>query len=293
MALAGSANLILHIPAIGTEAGYDEPWWKFFDDASNEIPLLAHIAPSGPYSVKDLDLAGGLPAVLKELMPKLNGDCPTVTGKTLKENAANAKVYRREVIHTLDAPVTSEPGVGVLYGNIAPEGAILKIAGVPKQLMKFRGPANVFDSLDEARDALRAGKIKPGDACVLRFMGLKARFGTTAFPFQDELKGYKALFESCAIITDGRYSGASAGLSVGYCSPEAALGSALAIIENGDTIEIDVAARQMNVLLSDEEIKARLDKFEFVFPAADYPPMLRLFSLNVGSMAKGGAWKFI
>ena len=293
MALAGSANLILHIPAIGTEAGYDEPWWKFFDDASNEIPLLAHIAPSGPYSVKDLDLAGGLPAVLKELMPKLNGDCPTVTGKTLKENVADAKVYRREFIHTLDAPVTSEPGVGVLYGNIAPEGAILKIAGVPKQLMKFRGPANVFDSLDEARDALRAGKIKPGDACVLRFMGLKARFGTTAFPFQDELKGYKALFESCAIITDGRYSGASAGLSVGYCSPEAALGSALAIIENGDTIEIDVAARQMNVLLSDEEIKARLDKFEFVFPAADYPPMLRLFSLNVGSMAKGGAWKFI
>ena len=107
------------------------------------------------------------------------------------------------------------------------------------------------------------------------------------------MKGYKALFESCAIITDGRYSGASAGLSVGYCSPEAALGSALAIIENGDTIEIDIAARQMNVLLSDEEIKARLDKFEFVFPAADYPPMLRLFSLNVGSMAKGGAWKFI
>ena len=127
------------------------------------------------------------------------------------------------------------------------------------------------------RDALRAGKIKPGDACVLRFMGLKARFGTTAFLFQDELKGYKALFESCAIITDGRYSGASAGPRWAT-APGGRSWQRAAIIENGDTIEIDVAARQMNVLLSDEEIKARLDKFEFVFPAADYPPMLRLFS---------------
>lgn len=293
MSLAGSANLILHIPAIGTEAGYDEPWWKIFDEASNEIPLLAQIAPSGPYSVKDLDLAGGLPALLKELMPKLNGDCMTVTGKTLRENVAKAKVYRPEVIHTLDKPVTSEPGVGVLYGNIAPEGSIVKIAGVPQHLMKFKGPAIVFNSLDEAREALRAGKIKPGDACVLRFMGLKARFGTTAFPFQDELKGYNSLFNSCAIITDGRYSGATAGLSIGYCSPEAALGSALAIIEDGDMIEIDILERQMNVLLPEEEIQERLKKFEFVFPAADYPPFLRLFSLNVGSMAKGGAWKFL
>ncbi len=207
MAVAASSNLILHIPAIANEAGYDLPWWKYFDEASAEVPLLSHLAPSGPYSLKDFDLAGGMTAILKELLPLLNGKCMTVTGNTLEENVKNAVTYNREVIRSLDNPVMKEPGIGVLYGNLAPEGSIIKIAAVPEQLMKFKGAARVFDGLQEGLDALRGGKIHPGDAIIIRFLGLRGRFGTTAFTFQEELKGIPELYNSCAIITDGRFSG--------------------------------------------------------------------------------------
>ena len=291
MALAGSSNLILHIPAIAHEAGYDLPWWKYFDEASNEIPLLSSLAPGGPYSVKDLDLAGGMRAVLKELLPRLNGDCLTVNGRTLAENVRTAIKYNSDVIRTLEEPVSQEPGLGVLYGNLAPEGAILKIAAVPKELMRFHGPARVFDSLQDGLTALRAGLIKPGEACVLRFLGLKARFGTTAFTFQEELKGYDELYHSCAIITDGRFSGGSSGLSIGYVSPEAALGSPLAIVRDGDEIDIDVESRKINLNIDNAEISRRLEGFRWEFPKDQYPRFLQLFVKNVGSMASGGIWE--
>ena len=291
MAVAGSSNLILHIPAIANEAGYDLPWWKYFDEASNEIPLLSHLAPGGPYSVKDLDMAGGMRALLKELMPKLNGECLTVTGRTLEENCRTAPKYDAEVIRTLEDPVSREPGLGVLYGNLAPEGSILKIAAVPEELQTFRGKARIFDSLEEGLEALRAGKVQPGDACVLRFLGLKARFGTTAFTFQEELKGDPELYKTCAVITDGRFSGGTSGLSVGYVSPEAALGGPLGLIKDGDIITIDVAKRTMNVELSEEELAQRKAAFSWTFPAEKYPRFLRLFVKNVGSMAKGGIWE--
>lgn len=291
MAVAGSSNLILHIPAIANEAGYDLPWWKYFDEASNEIPLLSHLAPGGPYSLKDLDMAGGMRALLKELMPKLNGNCLTVTGRTLEENCRTAPKYNGEVIRTLESPVSKEPGLGVLYGNLAPEGSILKIAAVPTELQTFRGPARIFDSLEEGLEALRSRKVKPGDACVLRFLGLKARFGTTAFTFQEELKGDLELYKSCAVITDGRFSGGTSGLSVGYVSPEAALGGPLGLIKEGDMISIDVTKRTMNVELSEEELRERKASFHWEFPAEKYPRFLRLFVKNVGSMAKGGIWE--
>lgn len=291
MAVAASSNLILHIPAIASEAGYDLPWWKHFDKASNEVPLLSDLAPGGPYSLKDLDLAGGVPALLKELLPVLNGDCLTVTGRTLRENVSKAQVYHHEVIHTLKDPVTSEPGIGVLYGNLAPEGAIIKIAAVPKQLMRFKGKAKVFDSLEEALEALRSGKVAARDALVIRFLGMRGRFGTTAFTFQEELKGIPELFNSCAIITDGRFSGGTSGLSVGYVSPEAALGGPLGIVQPGDEIEIDVAARKIQLHISAEELEQRLEQFHWTFPQDEYPRFLNLFVKNVGSMAKGGIWE--
>lgn len=291
MAVAASSNLILHIPAIANEAGYDLPWWKYFDEASNEIPLLSHLAPSGPYNVKDFDLAGGMRAMLKELLPKLHGDCLTVTGHTLEENVRDAVVYNRDVIHSLDNPVMTEPGIGVLYGNLAPEGAIVKIAGVPSQLMTYKGKARVFDSLEDGIQALRAGQIHVGDCCVLRFMGLRGRFGTTAFTFQEELKGLHELYNSCAIITDGRFSGGTSGLSIGYVSPEAALGSPLGVIEEGDEVEIDIPARKLHLCISDEEMNRRLAAFHWEFPSKDYPRYLNLFVQNVGSMAKGGIWE--
>ena len=289
MALAASSNLILHIPAIAHEAGYDEPWWKYFDEASNEIPLLAHIVPSGPrYSVHDLCLAGGMPAVMKELLPKLDGDCLTVTGKTIAENVKHARVYDRNVIHTLDNPVMKMPGIGVLYGNLAPEGSIIKIAAVPSNLMTFKGPARVFDELDDALDALKAGEIKVGDACVLRFLGLKGRFGTTAFTFQEMLKGRKELYESCAVITDGRFSGGTSGLSVGYVSPEAALMGPLGLVRDGDIITIDIPNRKIDV---DADLESRKKDFNWKFDGSKYPRFLNLFVKNVGSMAHGGIWE--
>ena len=289
MAVAASSNLILHIPAIAYEAGYDEPWWKYFDEASHEIPLLAHLVPSGPrYSLHDFCLAGGTPALLKELLPKLDGDCLTVTGRTLAENVKDARVWNRDIIHALDNPVMRMPGIGVLYGNLAPEGAIVKIAAVPPNLMTFRGPARVFDELDAALDALKAGRIRPGDACVLRFLGLKGRFGTTAFTFQEMLKGRDELFKSCAVITDGRFSGGSSGLSVGYVSPEAALMGPLGLVRDGDEIAIDIPQRTISVAA---DLDARKKDFAWTFDGSKYPRFLNLFVKNVGSMAHGGIWE--
>lgn len=289
MAVAASSNLILHIPAIAHEAGYDEPWWKCFDEASHEIPLLAHLVPSGPrYSLHDFCLAGGTPALLKELLPKLDGDCLTVTGRTLAENVKDARVWNRDVIHSLDNPVMRLPGIGVLYGNLAPEGAIVKIAAVPPNLLRFRGPARVFDELDTALAALKAGKIRPGDACVLRFLGLKGRFGTTAFTFQEMLKGRDELFRSCAVVTDGRFSGGSSGLSVGYVSPEAALMGPLGLVRDGDEIAIDIPQRTISVAA---DLDARKKDFAWTFDGSKYPRFLNLFVRNVGSMAHGGIWE--
>ncbi len=291
MAVAGSSNLILHLPAIGHEAGYDLPWWKYFDEMSNSVPLLSHLMPGGEYSVKDFDLAGGMPALMKNLLPRLNGDCMTVNGHTVRENVENAVIYNDDCIRTLDNPVMTEPGLGVLYGSLAPEGSIIKIAAVPQNLMTFKGKAKVFNSLHDALDALRSGKIHEGDACVLRFLGLKGRFGTTAFTFQEELKGQPALYNSCAIITDGRFSGGTSGLSVGYVSPEAALGSPLAVVHDGDEIAIDIPNRRIDLCIPEDELKARIGAFKWEFPGKDYQRYLRLFSKNVGSMAKGGIWE--
>ena len=291
MAVAASSNLILHIPAIAHEAGYDEPWWKYFDEASNNVPLLSHLAPSGPWNLHDLDLAGGLPAIMKELLPILDSDAPTVTGKTLAENVASAKVWNRDVIHTLADPVMKEPGIGVLYGSLAPEGAIIKIAAVPANLMTFTGRARVFDTLDDSLAELRRGGIKPGDACVLRFLGLKGRFGTTSFMFQEELKGRPELYNSCAVITDGRFSGGTSGLSVGYVSPEAALCGPLGLVKEGDTIEIDIPGRRIDLKVGEEEMAKRKAAFDWKFDENAYPRYLRLFVKNVGSMAHGGIWE--
>ena len=292
MAVAASSNLILHMPAIANEAGLGHiSWWKYFDQASNEIPLLSHLAPSGIYTVKDFDLAGGMTALMKNMESLLDMDVMTVTGKTLRENVKDAEVYLPDVIHTLDNPVMTEPGIGVLFGNLAPEGAIIKIAAVPKNLMTgYKGTARVFDTLDSALAALRGGKINPGDACVVRFLGMKARFGTTAFTFQEDLKGHVELFNSCAVITDGRFSGGSSGLSVGYVSPEAALGGPLGVVKEGDTIAIDVTNRKIELCISDEEMAKRLAAFHWEFPASNYQRYLRLFVKNVGSMAQGCVW---
>ena len=289
IAIGGSSNLLLHIPAIACEAGLDRDWWSFFDRCSHEIPLLAGISPSGKAYFKDFEAAGGMPALLRNLLPKLHGECITVNGKTLAENNASAPNYNPELIRSLDNPLHHDGGIAVLHGNIAPEGAILKTSAVPEKLMHFEGTAIVFHQVDDAIEALRAGKIHAGHVVVIRYLGPKGRFGTTAFAFQKELAGM-SIADQTAIITDGRFSGGTSGLSIGYVSPEAAVGGPINIIRDGDRITIDVAKRQIHLEVSDEEIAARQKDVDWKFDPSTCHKFLQVFTRNVTSTARGATW---
>ena len=291
MAMAGSTNLFMHLPAIACEAGLRDRWWAHFDRASREIPQIVGASPSGRWHLQDIERAGGSRAVLKSLMPKLNGNALTVTGKTLAENYADAEVYDTDVIRSLDNPVSQEGALYVLYGTLAPDGAIIKAAAVEESMRIFSGPANCFDSLEQALRALNDGGIRKGDVCILRYLGPKGAFGTTSYQFQKELKG-RGLAHDVAIITDGRFSGGSSGLSIGYLSPEAALGGPLALVRNGDRIEIDLNARRLDLIVDEKELAERKKNWKWEFDTKGVPPFLRLFVRNAGSLANGAIWEF-
>lgn len=291
MAMAGSTNLFMHLPAIANEAGLHDRWWAHFDRASREVPQIVGASPSGRWHLQDIDRAGGSRAVLKSLMPKLNGNALTVTGKTLAENCADAQIYDPEVIRSLDNPVSQEGALYVLYGSLAPDGAMIKAAAVEDSMRKFAGPARCFDSLRQALDALNADQIRKGDVCILRYLGPKGAFGTTSYQFQKELKG-RGLAHDVAIVTDGRFSGGSSGLSIGYLSPEAALGSPLALVQDGDRISIDLNQRKIDLEVPSAELEERRKNWSWKFDLAGVPPFLRLFVKNVGSLANGAIWEF-
>lgn len=291
MAMAGSTNLFMHLPAIANEAGLHDRWWAHFDRASREVPQIVGASPSGRWHLQDIDRAGGSRAVLKSLMPKLNGNALTVTGKTLAENCADAQIYDPEVIRSLDNPVSQEGALYVLYGSLAPDGAMIKAAAVEDTMRKFAGPARCFDSLRQALDALNADQIRKGDVCILRYLGPKGAFGTTSYQFQKELKG-RGLAHDVAIVTDGRFSGGSSGLSIGYLSPEAALGSPLALVQDGDRISIDLDQRKIDLEVPSAELEERRKNWSWKFDPAGVPPFLRLFVKNVGSLANGAIWEF-
>lgn len=291
MAMAGSTNLFMHLPAIACEAGLRERWWAHFDRASREIPQIVGASPSGRWHLQDIERAGGSRAVLKTLMPKLNGSALTVTGKTLAENCADAGIYDTEIIRPLDNPVSQEGALYVLYGTLAPDGAIIKAAAVEDSMRTFRGPAKCFDSLEQALNALNNGRIVKGDVCIIRYLGPKGAFGTTSYQFQKELKG-RGLAHDVAIITDGRFSGGSSGLSIGYLSPEAALGGPLALVQDDDRIEIDLDARRLDLIVGREELAERRKHWKWEFDPEGVPPFLRLFVKNAGSLANGAIWEF-
>lgn len=291
MAMAGSTNLFMHLPAIANEAGLHDRWWAHFDRASREVPQIVGASPSGRWHLQDIDRAGGSRAVLKSLMPKLNGNALTVTGKTLAENCADAQIYDPEVIRSLDNPVSQEGALYVLYGSLAPDGAMIKAAAVEDSMRKFAGPARCFDSLRQALDALNADQIRKGDVCILRYLGPKGAFGTTSYQFQKELKG-RGLAHDVAIVTDGRFSGGSSGLSIGYLSPEAALGSPLALVQDGDRISIDLDQRKIDLEVPSAELEERRKNWSWKFDPSGVPPFLRLFVKNVGSLANGAIWEF-
>jgi dihydroxy-acid dehydratase len=256
MALGGSTNTVLHVTAIANEAEVDLSL-SLFDKLSKRVPHICSMIPSGPYDMKDLDEAGGIPAVMKQLIKALNLNAVTVTGKTVKENIESAMVLNPEVIHTVDNPVHKEGGIAVLTGNLTPDGAVVKAAGISTNMMVHQGPAKTFDSEEDAMNAILNKKIQKGDIVVIRYEGPKGGPGMREMLTPTASIAGMGLSESVALITDGRFSGATRGPCIGHVSPEAATGGPIGLLKDGDIIEIDVPKRKLNVKLSDEELAKR------------------------------------
>lgn len=282
LAMGGSLNACLHLPAIAHEAGIDLPL-DLFDEISRNVPFIAGVTPNNnEYTTNDLQRAGGMPALMRELAPHLNLDALTVTGKTVHENTADAQVLDREIIHTLEQPIDHEGGIAVLKGNLANQGALIKQSAVPEDLRVFSGPAIVFNSEEEFLEAFEADKIMEGHAVVIRYEGPKGGPGMRELHRCTEVL---AKFKKIALITDGRFSGASAGLSIGYLSPEAAEAGNIALVHNGDMIEINVAKRVLSLNVTEEELALRKEQLEILKREAS--KFLRLYSSSAASAASG------
>jgi dihydroxy-acid dehydratase len=261
MALGGSTNTTLHLPAIAKEAGLTLPL-STFDEIGRKVPHLCSMIPSGTYALEDLDAAGGVPAVMSELRTLLNLKLLTVSGKTVGENIKDAVVLDREVIHSLANPVHKEGGIAILTGNLAPKGSVIKTAGVSPKMQKHTGPAKVYDSEKEALIAIRGNEIKQGDVVVIRYEGPRGGPGMPEMLFPTATIAGMGLSESVALITDGRFSGATRGGSIGHVAPEAFEGGPIAVLKNGDTITIDIPNRTLKVELTDKELKTRLSSWK-------------------------------
>lgn len=263
MALGCSTNSMLHLPAIAHEAGVE-----LNVDIANEIsartPNLCHLAPAGPTYIEDLNEAGGIYAVMNEISKKglLNLDCMTVTGKTVGENIKGCVNKNPDVIRPVEDPYSETGGIAILRGNLAPDSAVVKRSAVAPEMLKHEGPARVFDCEEDAIDAIKGGKIKAGDVVVIRYEGPKGGPGMREMLNPTSAIAGMGLGSSVALITDGRFSGASRGASIGHTSPEAAVGGPIALVEEGDIISIDIDNHQMNVLVPDEEMAARKAKWQ-------------------------------
>ncbi|MCC8127864.1 MAG: dihydroxy-acid dehydratase [Clostridiales bacterium] len=262
MALGCSTNSMLHLPAIAHEAGV-EINIDIANEISEKTPNVCHLAPAGPTYMEDLNEAGGIYAVMKEIskLGLLNLDCMTVTGKTVGENIANAVNRDPEVIRTIDNPYSRTGGLAVLKGNIAPDGCVVKRSAVAPEMLKNTGVAKVFDSEEEAIDAIKGGKIQAGDVVVIRYEGPKGGPGMREMLNPTSAIVGMGMGSSVALITDGRFSGASRGAAIGHVCPEAAAGGSIGLIEDGDIIEIDINAYKINLKVSDEELAARRAKW--------------------------------
>lgn len=260
MAIGGSTNTALHLPAISKDFGCPVTL-DDFDEISRDTPHITSLRPAGPYAIKDLDRAGGIPAVLKVLKGGLK-DVPTANGTSVFQIADSASVRDTEVIRPLDNPYHQQGGIAVLKGNIAPDGSVVKQAAVSPKMMKFSGRVRVFECEKDAADAITSGSIVAGDVVIIRNEGPKGAPGMPEMLSPTSLIMGRGLGESVALITDGRFSGASRGGAIGHVSPEAYAGGPIAAVREGDIIDIDIPARSLNVRLSDEEIAARMKEFK-------------------------------
>lgn len=261
LAIGGSTNATLHLPAIAYEAELELDL-SVFGELSNMTPHLAKMNPAAAPNVVDFHKAGGVPAVYKELLPLLNKDELTVTGKTVEENVRGAITKNPDVIRTLNDPFSKTGGLAILHGNLAPNGAVSKPAAIIPSMWEFVGPARVFDGEDEAIAAVSAGRIQPGDCLVIRYEGPQGGPGMPEMYKPLKILDGFGLGESVMLVTDGRFSGSNRGGLVGHVSPEAAAGGPLAAVQEGDLIEVDIPGRRLELRISPEELDRRLKEWK-------------------------------
>jgi dihydroxy-acid dehydratase len=290
MAFGGSTNTSLHLPAIAKEAGIKLSL-QTFNKISGKTPHLCNMSPGGPHHIQDLHHAGGIPALMKELSGGglIHQDLLTVTGKSVAENLKGKKAFNPEVIRPLERPYHPTGGLAVLFGNLAPEGAVVKQSAVEEVMLKHRGPARVFNSEEEAIKVILNRKIKKGEVVVIRYEGPKGGPG-----MREMLAPTSAIVgvgrdRDVALLTDGRFSGGSRGAAIGHISPEAAEGGPIALVRNGDQIDIDIPGRKLNLLVSKEELKKRLSKWKP--PKKELKGYLKRYARLVTSASTGATFE--
>ena len=290
VALGCSTNTVLHVPAVAYEAGIDLDL-DDFDNMSKKVPHLCNLSPAGPHHLEDLNQAGGIQSVMKRLegLGVLDGGAMTVTAKTLKENLENVEVYDNEVIRPLDNPYHAEGGIAILRGSLAPDGAVVKQSGVLPEMMKRQGVARVFDSEEDASEAILSGKIKPGDVIVIRYEGPKGGPGMREMLTPTSSIAGMGLDNDVALITDGRFSGGTRGAAIGHCSPEAAQGGPIALVKEGDLIDIDIPGRKLDLLVDEAELAAR--KKVWQAPEKKLTGVLKRYAEMSLSADKGARYK--
>jgi dihydroxy-acid dehydratase len=287
MALGCSTNTVLHLCAIAREAGVDLDL-ELINQISEKTPHLCSLSPGGIHHIQDLDSAGGIQAVLKVLAAdgRIDTDCVTVTGRTVGQNLEAARVRDAEVIRPLDRPHHDQGGLAILYGNLAPEGCVVKQSAVLDEMLRHQGPARVFDSEEEASEAILGGRINKGDVIVVRYEGPKGGPGMREMLTPTSAIAGMGLDAHVALLTDGRFSGGSRGAAIGHISPEAAQGGPLAAVHEGDTIRIDIPAKSIALEVPQAEIEARLAGWQPPAPRIDKGYMAR-YARMVSSASQG------
>jgi len=261
MAMGGSSNTVLHTLALANEAGVDYPLTRI-NSVADKVPHICKVSPAGKWHMEDVHRAGGIPAILNEVQRgtgMLHLDRITVTGKTLGESIQGKEIKDEEVIRKYENAHSKRGGLSILFGNLAPKGAVVKVGGVSPSMMQFEGPAVIFESQDEAMAGIIAGKVKAGDCVVVRYEGPKGGPGMQEMLSPTSAIMGQGLGDKVALITDGRFSGGTRGACIGHVSPEAAAGGPIGALKAGDIVQIDLVARSLNVKLSDAEIQSRLD----------------------------------
>lgn len=292
MAIGGSSNTALHLPAIALEYGLDLQLSRF-DELSRETPHLINLRPGGNYYLIDFERAGGVPAIQQRLKEKLDLDTLTVTGKSLGENLREYIIINpranKEIIASLESPIHAEGGIAILRGSLAPDGSVIKQTAVSQEMQRHSGPALVFDSEEKAMAAIMGKKIKPGDCVIIRYEGPKGGPGMREMLSPTAAIAGMGLMDSVALITDGRFSGGTRGLCIGHVSPEAAEGGSIALVRDGDTIEIDIPRRVLNLKLSEEELDKRRMMWRAPAPKVTKGYLAR-YMKQVGSADKGAVF---